>query len=53
MRVTKFTHACVRIETAGTAITIDPGSFSEQDSVDGVGAVLVPISIRTTSRSTT
>ncbi len=41
MRVTKFTHACVRIEAAGKAITIDPGSFSERDSVEGVAAVLV------------
>jgi len=41
MRVTPFAHACVRIEAAGKAITIDPGSFSERESVEGVAAVLV------------
>lgn len=41
MRVTKFGHAAVRIEHDGQALVIDPGIFTEQEAVDGVGAVLV------------
>ena len=26
MRLTKFTHACVRLENDGTALVIDPGA---------------------------
>src|SRR5256714_12807565 len=40
MRLTKFTHACVRLEGDGVLV-IDPGSFSERASLDGVDAVLV------------
>ncbi len=41
MRITKFGHACVRVETGGNAVVIDPGSWSERDSVEGATAVLV------------
>ena len=41
MRLTRFTHACVRIERAGQALVIDPGTFSEREAYDGVSAVLV------------
>jgi L-ascorbate metabolism protein UlaG (beta-lactamase superfamily) len=41
MRITKFGHACVRIEQDGQALVLDPGSFTEPEAVDGVGAVLV------------
>lgn len=41
MRITKFTHACVRIESGPTSLVIDPGSFSERDSVEGATAVLI------------
>ena len=41
MRITKFTHACVRIEADGEVLVLDPGSFSEKESVDGATAVLV------------
>ena len=41
MRLTKFTHACVRIEAGEATVVVDPGSFSEADSVDGATAVLV------------
>ncbi len=41
MRITKFGHACVRIEHDGGAIVIDPGSFTAPDAVDGATAVLV------------
>lgn len=41
MRITKFGHACVRIEHDGTTVVLDPGVFSEPDAVDGAGAVLI------------
>ncbi|MGN6723066.1 MAG: MBL fold metallo-hydrolase [Marmoricola sp.] len=41
MRLTKFGHACVRIEHEGQVIVIDPGVFSEPEAVDGATAVLV------------
>jgi L-ascorbate metabolism protein UlaG (beta-lactamase superfamily) len=41
MRITKFGHACVRIEHEGTRLVIDPGVFTDRDAVDGATAVLV------------
>jgi L-ascorbate metabolism protein UlaG (beta-lactamase superfamily) len=41
MRITKFGHACVRIETGSTTLVLDPGGWSEREAVDGAGAVLV------------
>ena len=41
MRTTKFGHACVRIEHDRQVLVIDPGSWSEQESVDGATAVLI------------
>jgi len=41
MRITKFGHACVRLETDGHVIVLDPGSFSEPEAVDGATAVLI------------
>jgi len=45
MKLTKFTHSCVRLESAAGAVVIDPGSFSEAGelklALDGVEAVLV------------
>ena len=41
MRITKFGHACVRLEHDGQALVIDPGSFTEREAVDGATAVLV------------
>lgn len=41
MRITKFGHACVRIESGSHVVVIDPGSFTERDAVDGATAVLV------------
>jgi len=40
MRLTKFSHACVRAEGDGVLV-IDPGTFSERSALDGVDAVLV------------
>jgi L-ascorbate metabolism protein UlaG (beta-lactamase superfamily) len=40
MRLTKFSHSCVRIEHDGGVMVIDPGSLSEREALDGVDAVL-------------
>lgn len=41
MQLTKFSHACVRIERDGAVLVIDPGTFSEPEALDGVDAVLI------------
>ena len=41
MRITKFGHACVRIEHDGTVVVVDPGMFTEPEAVDGADAILV------------
>jgi L-ascorbate metabolism protein UlaG (beta-lactamase superfamily) len=41
MRITKFGHACVRVESGGHTIVIDPGGFTEPEAVDGATAVLI------------
>ncbi|MCU7825381.1 MBL fold metallo-hydrolase [Kitasatospora sp. DSM 101779] len=41
MRLTKFGHACVRIEHQGTTVVIDPGAFTEADATLGADAVLI------------
>ncbi len=41
MRITKFGHACVRLEHDGQVVVIDPGAFTEREAVDGATAVLV------------
>ena len=41
MRLTKFGHACVRIEYDGTVVVIDPGVFTSPEAVDGADAVLI------------
>ena len=41
MRITKFGHACVRLEHGGQALVVDPGSFTEREALDGATAVLV------------
>ena len=40
MRLTKFSHACVRAEGDGVLV-IDPGTFSERAALDGVDAILI------------
>jgi L-ascorbate metabolism protein UlaG (beta-lactamase superfamily) len=40
MRLTKYSHACVRLERDGVLV-IDPGSWSERASLDGADAVLI------------
>ncbi len=41
MRITKFGHACVRLEHAGVRLVIDPGMFTEVDAVAGADALLI------------
>jgi L-ascorbate metabolism protein UlaG (beta-lactamase superfamily) len=41
MRITKFGHACVRLEHDGRSLVLDPGMFTEPDAVDAADAVLI------------
>jgi L-ascorbate metabolism protein UlaG (beta-lactamase superfamily) len=42
MKLTKFTHACVRLEKNGGVLVIDPGTYSETaEALDGARAVLI------------
>ncbi len=42
MLLTKYTHACVRLEKDGKVLVIDPGTFSESvEALAGADAVLV------------
>lgn len=41
MRLTKFGHACVRIEHEGRAVVVDPGAFTDAEALDGADAVLI------------
>ncbi|MDP3890446.1 MBL fold metallo-hydrolase [Nocardioides sp.] len=41
MRLTKFGHACVRVEHDGRVLVVDPGGWTQPEAVDGVDAVLI------------
>jgi L-ascorbate metabolism protein UlaG (beta-lactamase superfamily) len=42
MQLTKFTHACVRLDDGDRTLVIDPGVFSEvEQALDGADAVLI------------
>ncbi len=41
MRITKFGHACVRIETRSGVLVLDPGVFTEVGALEGADAVLI------------
>ncbi|MET3919742.1 MBL fold metallo-hydrolase [Arthrobacter sp. UYEF20] len=42
MKLTKFTHACVRLEKDGKVLVFDPGTFSEtEQALAGADAVLI------------
>ncbi|MEV6812752.1 MBL fold metallo-hydrolase [Micromonospora sp. NPDC051296] len=41
MRITKYTHSCVRLEHDGAVLVIDPGTWSEPRALAGADAVLV------------
>lgn len=41
IKLTKKTHACIRLEKDGQTLVIDPGAFSEEDAAVGADAVLI------------
>jgi L-ascorbate metabolism protein UlaG (beta-lactamase superfamily) len=42
VQLTKFTHACVRLDDGDRSVVIDPGVFSEVDeALDGASAILI------------
>ncbi|WP_128977440.1 MBL fold metallo-hydrolase [Streptomyces roseicoloratus] len=41
MKLTKNTHACVRLEKEGRTLVIDPGMFTEEDAALGADVLLV------------
>jgi L-ascorbate metabolism protein UlaG (beta-lactamase superfamily) len=41
MRITKFGHACLRVEHDGVTLVVDPGVFTARDAVRGADAVLI------------
>jgi L-ascorbate metabolism protein UlaG (beta-lactamase superfamily) len=41
LRITKFTHSCVRIESGNRVLVVDPGIWSEAGALIGADAVLV------------
>lgn len=41
MRLTKYGHACVRLEKDGKVLVVDPGALSEAEALDGADAVLI------------
>ncbi|MGC0336697.1 MBL fold metallo-hydrolase [Streptomyces sp. SLBN-8D4] len=41
MKLTKMSHACVRLEKDGQTLVLDPGTFSEEDAALGADAILV------------
>jgi L-ascorbate metabolism protein UlaG (beta-lactamase superfamily) len=41
VRVTKFTHSCLRLESDDAALVVDPGGFSERAALTGADAVLI------------
>jgi L-ascorbate metabolism protein UlaG (beta-lactamase superfamily) len=40
-RITRYTHACVRVERDGQVLVVDPGIWSEPSALRGADAVLV------------
>ena len=41
MRLTKFGHACIRLEGPGGSLVVDPGVLFEDAAVAGVDSILV------------
>lgn len=41
MRLTKFGHACIRIEHEGQTVVVDPGVFTDPEAIDGATAILL------------
>lgn len=41
MKLTKYTHSCLRLEHDGGVLVVDPGVYSEPEALDGADAVLI------------
>lgn len=41
MKLTKYKHACVRLEKDGKLLLVDPGIWAEDEAFEGVDAILV------------
>lgn len=41
MRITKFGHACVRLEHDDQRVVLDPGVFTDPEAVDGATSILI------------
>lgn len=41
MRITKYTHSCLRIDSGDSVLVVDPGAFSERVALTGADAVLI------------
>jgi L-ascorbate metabolism protein UlaG (beta-lactamase superfamily) len=41
MRLTKFSHACIRLEGDDGTLVLDPGGFTEAASISGADAILI------------
>ncbi|SDK12604.1 MBL fold metallo-hydrolase [Nonomuraea jiangxiensis] len=41
MELTKYGHACVRVEKNGKVLVVDPGAFTQDPVLDGADAVLI------------
>lgn len=41
MKLTKYTHSCVRLEKDGKVLVIDPGIWAEEEALTGADAILI------------
>lgn len=41
MRLTKYGHACIRLEGPGGTLVIDPGGLTEEAAIDGADSILI------------
>jgi L-ascorbate metabolism protein UlaG (beta-lactamase superfamily) len=41
LKLTKYSHACVRLDKDGKVLLVDPGTFTEDAAFEGVDAILV------------
>lgn len=41
MKLTRFSHSCLRIDADGRTLVVDPGIWSEPEAIDGADAILV------------
>lgn len=41
MKITKYSHACVRLEDEGSVLVIDPGEWAEPEALAGAHAALI------------